>query len=96
MFLLFFLNFFAFAALIIGLSSTSMLAYTAYIYFLHILNGGDGTLFDYLPESMQNYLTNTSLHQAMTDDSSFLENRWYLLYLIPGLTPEQINSRDDD
>ena len=92
MFLLFFLNFFAFAALIIGLSSTSMLAYTAYIYFLHILNGGDGTLFDYLPESMQNYLTNTSLHQAMTDDSSFLENRWYLLYLIPGLTPEQINS----
>ena len=91
-FLFFFLNFFAFAAMMIGVSSTSMLFYTVHAYAMYILNDGEGALFDYLPESLQNYLNNTSLHEAMTDDSSFLENRWYLLYFIPGLTPEQINA----
>ena len=91
-FLFFFLNFFAFLTLILGLSSTSMLFYTSYSYISFVLNSGEGALFSYLPASFQNYLSNTSLHAAMTDDSSFLENRWYLLYFIPGLTPEQINN----
>lgn len=92
MFLFFFLNFFAFSAIIIGVSSTSMLFYTMYAYIMQVLSEGDGALFDFLPESAQNYLMNTSLHEAMTDDSNFLENRWYLLYFIPGLTPEQVSS----
>ena len=90
-FLFFFLNFLAFLTLILGLSSTSMLFYTSYSYISFVLNSGEGAFFSYLPASFQNYLSATSLHAAMTDDSSFLENRWYLLYFIPGLTPEQIN-----
>jgi len=91
-FLFFFLNVFAFITLILGLSSTSMLFYTSYSYVNYILNSGEGALFDYLPASLRNYLTNTSFHEAMSADNNFLENRWYLIYFIPGLTPEQINS----
>lgn len=91
-FLFFFLNIFAFVTLILGLSSTSMLFHTAYSYITYILNSEEGALFHYLPAYIQNYLTNTSFHEAMSTDSNFLENRWYLLYFIPGLTPEQINS----
>ena len=90
-FLFFFLNFFALLTLILGLSSTSMLFYTSHSYISYVLNSGEGAFFSYLPASIQNYLSTTSLHAAMTDDSNFLENRWYLLYFIPGLTHAQID-----
>eukprot|EP01083_Nonionella_stella_P026908 74063_1 len=92
MFLFFFLNIFAFSALIMGFASTLMMFYTMYNYATYVLGQGDGALFDLLPSGVQEYLSNTSLHEAMTSNESFLENRWYLLYFIPGLTPEQINA----
>eukprot|EP00554_Chaetoceros_debilis_P002675 CAMPEP_0194081906 /NCGR_PEP_ID=MMETSP0149-20130528/7560_1 /TAXON_ID=122233 /ORGANISM="Chaetoceros debilis, Strain MM31A-1" /LENGTH=784 /DNA_ID=CAMNT_0038763925 /DNA_START=58 /DNA_END=2409 /DNA_ORIENTATION=+ len=92
MFLFFFLNIFAFSALMMGFASTLMIFYTMYNYATYVLGQGDGALFDLLPSGVQEYLSNTSLHEAMTSNESFLENRWYLLYFIPGLTPEQINA----
>lgn len=88
-FLFFFLNIFAFASLMMGLASVIMLIHTIYNYANFLLESGEGALFDFLPQSLQEYLTNTTIHDAMIDDSEFMENRWYLLYFIPGLSNEQ-------
>jgi hypothetical protein len=88
-FLFFFLNIFAFASLMMGLASVIMLMHTIYNYANFLLESGEGALFDFLPQNLQEYLTNTTIHDAMIDDSEFMENRWYLLYFIPGLSNEQ-------
>ena len=88
-FLFFFLNIFAFASFMMGLVSVIMLLHTIYNYTNFLLESGEGALFDFLPQSLQDYLTNTTVHDAMIDDSEFMENRWYLLYFIPGLSNEQ-------
>ncbi len=93
LFLFFFLNIFAFTALMTGFASTIMLMLTLYNYANFVVSSPqDGALYDFLPSSLQEYLANTSLHDAMTSNDGFMENRWYLLYFIPGLTPEQVNS----
>ena len=92
-FLFFVLNTFAFMTLIFGVTSSGMLLYTTYSYFIHLLNSGDGALFQFLPASLQDYLENTTLHGTMTAESTFVQdNLWWLLYFIPGLTPEQTTS----
>lgn len=88
-FLFFFLNVFAFASLMMGLASVILLMHTIYNYANFLLESGEGALFDFLPQNLQEYLTNTTIHDAMIDDSEFMENRWYLLYFIPGLSNEQ-------
>lgn len=92
-FLFFVLNTFAFMTLIFGVTSSGMLLYTTYSYFLHLLNSGDGALYQFLPASLQDYLANTTLHGTMTAESTFVQdNLWWLVYFIPGLTPEQTTS----
>ncbi|KAL7541216.1 hypothetical protein ACHAXR_010733 [Thalassiosira sp. AJA248-18] len=44
----------------------------------------------YLPDSVRVLLTETSLHDFMTDNTFFMENRYLLLYFMPGLQPEQL------
>lgn len=88
-FLFFFLNIFAFVSFMMGLVSVFMLMHTIYNYGNFLIESGEGAFFDFLPQSLQDYLTHTTIHDAMIDDSEFMENRWYLLYFIPGLTNEQ-------
>lgn len=90
LFLFFFLNMFAFAALISTLSSLTMLSYTSYTYLMYLITSDDVNFFELLPESVQQYLSETTVHSALTDSSSFLENRFFLLYFIPGLSEEQV------
>jgi hypothetical protein len=92
LFLLAFLNIFAFTALMSFVTSLLMLLYTSYTYIMHLVQSGELNIFTLLPESIQNRLLNTSIHEMMTDDSGYIENRYLLLYLIPGLTPDQILS----
>mmetsp|Transcript_16070 Transcript_16070/g.30357 ORF Transcript_16070/g.30357 Transcript_16070/m.30357 type:complete len:712 (-) Transcript_16070:123-2258(-) len=96
LFLFFFLNLMAFLTFFFGLSSFTMLGYTLYSYLLFLQNdASDGILFRLLPSSLQDYLQYISPHEAMTGGdgmSSFLHDRWYWMYLIPGLTSEQINA----
>lgn len=92
LFLFFFLNIFAFAALISTVSSLSMLSYTSYSYLMYMITSDDVNIYELLPESVQQYLSETTVHSALTDSSSFLENRFFLLYFIPGLSEEQIMS----
>ena len=44
----------------------------------------------YLPESLRVMLTETSLHDFMTDDRFFMENRYMLLYFMPGLQNSEL------
>ena len=44
----------------------------------------------YLPDSLRVYLTETSLHEFMTDPGFYMENRYLLLYFMPGLQPDQL------
>lgn len=44
----------------------------------------------YLPEGMYDRLVNTSFHEMMTMGNFVRENRHFGLYLVPGITPEQI------
>jgi len=90
LFLFFFLNIFAFAALMTFAGSISMLIYTSYVYIMYLVQTGELNVFTLLPESTREYLMNTSLHEMLTDNSGYLENRYLLLYFIPGLSPEQI------
>jgi hypothetical protein len=90
LFLFFFLNIFAFAALISTVSSLTMLSYTSYTYLMYLITSDDVNFFELLPESVQQYLSETTVHSALTDSSSFLENRFFLLYFIPGLSEEQV------
>ncbi|KAL3928671.1 MAG: hypothetical protein SGARI_004966, partial [Bacillariaceae sp.] len=48
---------------------------------------------DYLPSSIYDQLTQTTVHDFMSDtrNSYVNENAYLMLYMIPGLTPEQIN-----
>jgi hypothetical protein len=46
----------------------------------------------YLPESMVEQLTNTSFHDFMTDGAFWQENQYLLLYLIPGVTNQQLDA----
>jgi hypothetical protein len=47
---------------------------------------------DYLPESMVEQLMNTSFHDFMTDGAFWEENQYLFLYLIPGVTNEQLDA----
>ena len=49
-------------------------------------------LLYYLPESIQNYIATTTLHEFMSDTTMFMEYRFLLLYFIPGLSEEQLMS----
>ena len=49
-----------------------------------------GGLTRYLPEYLRVMLTETSLHDFMTDTTFMMEHRYLLLYFMPGLTPEQL------
>ena len=49
-------------------------------------------LLYYLPESVQNYIATTTLHEFMSDTTLFMEYRFLLLYFIPGLSEEQLMS----
>ena len=49
-----------------------------------------GGLTRYLPEYLRVLLTETSLHDFMTDDTFVMEHRYLLLYFMPGLQPEQL------
>jgi len=90
LFLFFFLNIFAFTALMSFAFSTFMLIYTSYAYITYLITSGELNVFSLLPESMRHRFLNTSIHDMLTDNSGYMENRFLLLYFIPGLTPEQI------
>ena len=47
-------------------------------------------LLRYLPESLRTLLTETTLHDYMTDTTFLMENRHLFLYFIPGLDPDQL------
>jgi len=49
-----------------------------------------GGLTRYLPEYLRVLLTETSLHDFMTDDTFVMEHRYLLLYFMPGLQPDQL------
>jgi len=85
------LNIFAFSALMFTLASFSMLLYTIQSYILHIINSDDITLYDYLPLSLQDLLTTTTLHDYLIDDTgtSYSEFSYLLLYFLPGITTQQ-------
>lgn len=53
---------------------------------------------DYLPENIYQLLTSSSIHDILSDPNGILapsEHLYLMLYLIPGLTPEQINHHID-
>jgi hypothetical protein len=93
-FLVYALPFSALMALACFVASTMALVYMVYrIVLLEVGNiletRGIG---DYLPDSIYQQLTITSLHEWMMDSSFFLENRYLLLYFIPGITQQQLDS----
>ena len=47
-------------------------------------------LLRYLPDSIRILLTETTLHEYMTDSSFMMENGYLLLYFIPGIRPDQL------
>ncbi len=90
LFLFFFLNIFAFTALMSFAFSAFMLVYTSYAYIIYLIQSGELNIFSLLPESTRNRFLNTSIHDILTDNTGYMENRFLLLYFIPGLSPEQI------
>mmetsp|Transcript_21120 Transcript_21120/g.31061 ORF Transcript_21120/g.31061 Transcript_21120/m.31061 type:complete len:83 (+) Transcript_21120:355-603(+) len=50
-----------------------MLCNTIYNYAMFLLDQDqdDGALFDFLPASVQEYLCNTSMHEAMTNEDGY-------------------------
>ena len=93
-FLVLSLPFSALVALLLFVANTAMLCYMAYrIILLEYRNIMQGRgIGDYLPASIYQQLTTTSVHEWMTDSAFFLEHRYLLLYLIPGITQEQLDS----
>ena len=73
LFLLFLLPTAAFLALVVGVASMLMLCNTIYNYAMFLLDQDqdDGALFDFLPASVQEYLCNTSMHEAMTNEDGY-------------------------
>lgn len=47
-------------------------------------------LLRYLPDSVRVLLTETTLHEYMSDTSFMMENRYLLLYFIPGIQPDEL------
>lgn len=47
-------------------------------------------LLRYLPDSIRILLTETTLHEYMSDTTFMMENRYLLLYFIPGIQPDQL------
>lgn len=47
-------------------------------------------LLRYLPDSIRVLLTETTLHEYMSDTTFMMENRYLLLYFIPGIQPDQL------
>ena len=47
-------------------------------------------LLRYLPDSVRVLLTETTLHEYMSDTSFMMENRHLLLYFIPGIQPDEL------
>jgi len=93
-FLVLTLPFSALVALLMFVGNVSALCYMAYRILLlewRNLMAGRG-IGDYLPASIYQQLTTTSVHEWMMDSSFFLENRYLLLYFIPGITQEQLDS----
>jgi len=91
-FLITFLNIYAFSALLSTLLFFSLLLHTIRSYLLHLLQSDDFTIYEQLPSSIQELLTTTILHDYMTDDSTtttYVEGRFLLLYFLPGLTTQQ-------
>ena len=50
---------------------------------------------DYLPESIYNQLVHMTLHEWLTDASFMQEYGYLMLYFIPGVTPDQLQSYID-
>ncbi len=90
LFLFFYLNFFAFTALMSFAVSTFMLVYTSYAYIIYLIQSGELNIFTLLPQSVRDRLLNSSIHDMFTEPADYMENRFLLLYFIPGLSPEQI------
>jgi hypothetical protein len=93
-FLILSLPFSALVALLMFVASTMAVFYMLYrIVLLEMTQMMQGRgIGDYLPASMYQQLTTTSVHEWMMDSSFFLENRYLLLYFIPGTTQEQLDS----
>ena len=72
------------------ISAVSMsLAGQAFYQQIQIQIDQHGILY-YLPQSLQTLLTTTTIHEYMTDTSFYMENRYLLLYFIPGLSEQQL------
>jgi hypothetical protein len=71
-----------------------MITYTLYLYFNaefeRILQ--ERGLGDYLSQSIYNLLTERTLHEWMNDSSFTSEYRHLMLYLIPGISREQLET----
>lgn len=93
LFLIFALPFFAFVGLALMAASLAALGPVAssairaryQIELEHPMG-----LLRYLPDSIRVLLTETTLHEFMTDTTFMMENRYLLLYFIPGLQPDQL------
>ncbi|CAB9498395.1 ubiquitin carboxyl-terminal hydrolase [Seminavis robusta] len=74
--------------------SSGLLSFVGFQRFLlefRLVLAGDG-LVQFLPQSMVDQLTNTSLHQFMRDDTFFREWGFMAIYLVPGISEDQINA----
>jgi len=93
-FLYFYLPMMALISLGMFTSSTSLLFYTfvqrLMLEYENLIRGRG--LGDYLPESLYRTLAETTLHEFMMDNSFAMEYRHLLLYMMPGITPQQINA----
>jgi hypothetical protein len=87
----------ALVSLLAFVSSTSVITYTLYLYFTvefeSILQ--ERGLGDYLSQSIYNLLTERTLHEWMNDSSFTSEYRHLMLYLIPGISQEQLEAYID-
>ena len=74
-----------------SLLSTAMMLYTMHSDILHLINNQHFTLYDYLPTSVQELLTEITLHDYLTGDTgtSYSEFSYLLLYFLPDITAEQ-------
>eukprot|EP00804_Cyclotella_cryptica_P007070 CCRYP_014503-RA/>CCRYP_014503-RA protein AED:0.19 eAED:0.19 QI:0/-1/0/1/-1/1/1/0/459 len=93
LFLIFVLPFFALislAMMIVSLAALGPVALSALRTRYQIELEHPLGLLRYLPDSIRIMLTETTLHEYMTDTTAFMENRYLLLYFVPGLQPDQL------